>query len=205
MKTRVIEICKQRGMSLSELSSQIGIKQSNLSQSLKGNPTIGTLEAIAKCLHVKVSDLFEETDNGIKGYLEVGNEIRKINGAKDLLPVVGTFGIPTYLSPKVCKKDLRAYIKKKLSGNNDSFAGILDGIVLFNIFRTKEICEDDIENYIFYLTLHKEGSSPQSLEFDCMEYSNGEGKIDYEYLLSMMWAEIVGYIDPDSDGAEYLV
>lgn len=205
MKNRVIEICKQRGISLSELASQIGIKQSNLSKSLKGNPTIGTLEDIAKCLNVKIYELFEENESNVKGYLEVGNEIRKINGVKDLLPITGSFGIPTYVSPRECKKRLHIYIKKKPSGSNDSFAAILDGRILFNIFRKKEFCEDEIENYILYLTLHKIDATPRTLEFDYLEYTNGDGKIDYVLLLTVLWAEIIGFIDPERECTEYLV
>ena len=94
MKLRVTEICKQRGISMSELCNRIGIKQPNLSQSLKGNPTIGTLKAIADSLNVKLSELFEEPAEEVNGFLEVKGELKKITCAKDLIPIVGTFGIP---------------------------------------------------------------------------------------------------------------
>lgn len=199
MKTRVNEICKQRGMSLAELSSRIGIQQSNLTQSLKGNPTIGTLQAIARCLGVRLSDLFEEKEEGVHGYLEVNGEIKKIAGVKDLFPITGTFGIPSYVSYKVCKKDLRSFIKSTGDNRADSFSAVLDGTVLIIVFRNRYVDSEGNDACQFALTSHVSGRKPLSIMFDTVEYWGKDGKVDYEYLVNNMWAEIVGHIDPEKD------
>lgn len=203
MKTRVSEICKQRGLSLKWLSDQIGVKQSNLVQSLKGNPTIGSLKAIADVLGVKISELFEEQVNDVSGFLEVEGKIKKIQSRKDLIPIVGTFGIPTYVSYKVCKKDLNEFLKKRLDKyTEDVFAAFIDGTVLINVFKTRDNEVDpDIADTCFnyYLSLYTSDGRKYTYTFDGISYSDGKGGIDYRYLLLTLWAEVIGCIDPSKD------
>ena len=58
MEFRIKEICKAKGVLFKELAEQIGVTDAGLRQSLKGNPTIGTLEKVANVLGVEVSELF---------------------------------------------------------------------------------------------------------------------------------------------------
>lgn len=197
METRVQEICKKRGMTLAALAAKIGIKQSNLSQSLKGNPTVGTMQAIADCLEVSLSDLFEEKKEGVHGFLEVNGEVRKIISVKDLAPIVGTFGITSYASYRLCKKDLKKFINS--DKNVDTFAAILDGSSLINVFRKEDTRDDGVTYPSFFLSVFNAGRKPQSIVFDSLEYSNGFGQIDWNYLLTTMWAEIIGSLDPEKD------
>ena len=62
MEYRIKELLKNRGLTLAELSEQIGMKSANLSVALseKGNPTITTLEKIATALNVPISELFDQ-------------------------------------------------------------------------------------------------------------------------------------------------
>ena len=197
METRVQEICKKRGMTLAALAAKIGIKQSNLSQSLKGNPTVGTMQAIADCLEVSLSDLFEEKKEGVHGFVEVNGEVRKIISVKDLAPIVGTYGIKSYASYRLCKKDLKKFIN--ITKRRDSFSAILDGKMLVNVFRNEDTLDDGISYPSFYISIHNAGRKSLSVVFDSFEYSDGYGKMDWDYLLSTMWAEIIGSLDPDKD------
>ena len=63
MDFRILEICKERGITQKALSEQIGLSAVGLSKAINGNPTIGTLEKIAEALNVKVSDLMKEERN----------------------------------------------------------------------------------------------------------------------------------------------
>lgn len=195
MKTRVLEICKKRGISLGELADKMGIKQANLSQSLNRNPTLNTLQAVADNLNVNISDLFEKKETGINGFLEVDGEVRKISGPIDLLPIVGTFGIKSYTNYKVCRNELRAFIKKSLNeGKSAIFSGILEGTMLFSI--TCHMVGDD-PTYI--LTSFSAERTPLVISFDAEEYWNIDGEIDKDELTQMMWVEIVGCVDPCRD------
>ena len=61
MELKVTECCKRRGITLQELAEKLGVARSTLANTLaKKNPTLDTLEKIARALDVKVSDLIVE-------------------------------------------------------------------------------------------------------------------------------------------------
>ncbi len=58
MELRVKEICKEKGILMEELANRLGIARVNLTKTINGNPTIGTLEKIAEALGVEFMELF---------------------------------------------------------------------------------------------------------------------------------------------------
>ena len=196
MKTRVLEICKKRGISLGELADRIGIQQANLSKSLNNNPTLNTLKAVADNLNVEITELFERPEKQIEGYLEVGGAIQKITSVADLLPLVGTFGIRSYSSYKVCKSDVSAFIKESLKAKEkySSFAGILEGKMLFSISHCAAA-----EDSLFMLSSYRAGRKPITICFNECEYYDLDEKVDSKQLINMVWAEIVGCVDPEKE------
>lgn len=65
MESRIKDLLKERGITISSLAEKIGTTQTSLSRALgdNGNPTYETLNKIAKVLNVDVSELFKS--NGI--------------------------------------------------------------------------------------------------------------------------------------------
>ncbi|WP_368337033.1 helix-turn-helix domain-containing protein [Parabacteroides merdae] len=61
MESRIKELLKERGVTISNLAEQIGTTQTSLSRALgeNGNPTYETLSKIAKVLSVDMSELFK--------------------------------------------------------------------------------------------------------------------------------------------------
>lgn len=55
---RVVELMKEKGLKMSDLATSLGVDQSNLTKSLKSNPTLSRLQAIADFLGVSVPELF---------------------------------------------------------------------------------------------------------------------------------------------------
>ena len=64
MDLRVKEICKSKGLLMEELASRLGIARVNLTKTINGNPTIGTLDKIANVLGVPFIELFESPASG---------------------------------------------------------------------------------------------------------------------------------------------
>lgn len=60
MSLRVKEVCKEKGITITQLAEILGIKQESLSRAINGNPTLDTLQKIANALNVPVSALFDE-------------------------------------------------------------------------------------------------------------------------------------------------
>lgn len=57
---RVKEVCKEKGITITELAEKMGMAQGNLSKTLNGNPTVETLYKVSEILGVNTSDLFEK-------------------------------------------------------------------------------------------------------------------------------------------------
>ena len=69
MRTRIKELCREKGMTISAIAEQIGTTQTSLSRALgdNGNPTLETLEKIATALGVNISELFDQPKNNTTG------------------------------------------------------------------------------------------------------------------------------------------
>jgi len=85
---RIKKICKDRGISLAELAELMGTTPESVSRNLadNSNPTLKTLTKFAKALDVQVYELFDNfnEDIQVRGYLEVGGKIHRINNINDL-------------------------------------------------------------------------------------------------------------------------
>ena len=60
MNFRVKEVCKEKGVTMEKIASDLGITPNTLTRNINGNPTIETLERIAATLNVPVTELFEQ-------------------------------------------------------------------------------------------------------------------------------------------------
>ena len=83
MKLRILDICKQEGITQKELAERIGLSAVGLSKAINGNPTKDTLEKIANALNVRITELFEEPTN-INGYIELDGTIHKVSSKEDI-------------------------------------------------------------------------------------------------------------------------
>jgi transcriptional regulator with XRE-family HTH domain len=57
---RIKEICKEKGITLQDLSERLGINYQSLHSAMTGNPKLETLLNIAEKLDVPITELFEE-------------------------------------------------------------------------------------------------------------------------------------------------
>lgn len=81
---RIKEVCKEKGITVSQLAEKMGIKQESLSRAINGNPTLETLERIASALDVDVPELFSSSSGGIIGVIRIRDTNYNINSVADL-------------------------------------------------------------------------------------------------------------------------
>ncbi len=86
---QVKNICKQQGITLNELAKRAKLSAESVSRAISeknGNPSLSTLKKIADALDVEVYELFDNfnKDALVRGYLEVGDKIHRINNFNDL-------------------------------------------------------------------------------------------------------------------------
>ena len=76
MKLRIKEICKNKGVSISDLAAKINIHQESMSRVIAKNSTsTANLEKIASALDVPISDLFDEPKGNAFQCPKCGNEL----------------------------------------------------------------------------------------------------------------------------------
>ena len=85
MKLRIKEILKSQHISQKELADRMGILPESLTRILTGNPTLSTLENMAKALNVNIAELFDDERNEkkISGYIEIDEKTYKIKSIED--------------------------------------------------------------------------------------------------------------------------
>ena len=76
MNLKVKEICKVKGITVTQLAEKLNIKQESLSRTINGNPTIETLERIADTLEVSLIELFEQPASDIINCPYCGGKIK---------------------------------------------------------------------------------------------------------------------------------
>jgi len=86
MKLRIKELIKYKQVTQKELADRMGILPESLTRILAGgNPTLTTLQNMAKALNVNISDLFDNEldEKKIGGYIEIDDKIYKISSIED--------------------------------------------------------------------------------------------------------------------------
>lgn len=73
MDFRIKQICKAKKISMGTLAEKLGISRTALANQVNGNPTIGSLERIAKELGCNVFELMEPGVGFCNVYDENGN------------------------------------------------------------------------------------------------------------------------------------
>lgn len=87
MKTRIKELAKGKGLTITALADLAGVTQATLSNTIneKKQPLIDVLEKVAKALDVEFWELFTASTSGeLVGFIEYRGTIYKIQTLDDL-------------------------------------------------------------------------------------------------------------------------
>jgi len=76
MDLRIKEICRAKGVTITQLAEKLSIKQESLSRAINGNPTKDTLERIASALDVPVTELFDQPATDIINCPKCGAKLK---------------------------------------------------------------------------------------------------------------------------------
>ena len=81
---KIKEICEKRNLTITELGRRVGLKKSSIYSVINnGNPTVETLEKIAKALDVKVKDFLKKTKRFSRVHIADNQSVTKIfSGSK---------------------------------------------------------------------------------------------------------------------------
>ena len=86
------KLCKDKNITLKELSDKMGITPESLSRSINGNPQLSTIKQIADTLNVDIQTLFGNKDE-IYGFISYKNKTYIINSIKELKELTNFIGL----------------------------------------------------------------------------------------------------------------
>lgn len=161
MKLRIKTILQEKGLRMADLAEKLGTDQSNLTKSLKNNPTLGKLQDIAKVLDVEVHELLTDSiPSRPSGVLMVGGRAYAVSE-----PMSNTVQLPVYSNYSDLKRDIRLFIVDAIKEQKrTSICGMVEAFEVFALMY-------DPYGERFSLTLCYGKGLCLSFSYDKMEYA----------------------------------
>lgn len=121
------EICRQKGLTLTDVANRIATSPSNLLTSVKGNPTISKIQDIANALQVSVSELLTKRPEKAQGIAIIGGQAYQLTK-----PAAATVQIPSYERYDTLREEIKDFVKKCVEGSEPvSKMGIVETMEVF--------------------------------------------------------------------------
>lgn len=153
------DICRLKGLSLTDVANRMGVDPSNLLSSIKGNPTISRIQAIADALQISVSELLTQRPEKAQGLAIIDGQIYQLSR-----PAATTVQLPTYDRYDTLRKELKDFIKKSIKGTDTtSRMGMVETMQVFSLVYDPEAAK-------FYLSLCYADGQTLTIDYDKMEY-----------------------------------
>lgn len=182
------EICKRKGLKLADIADRMGVGQSNLITSLKGNPTITKLEDVANALQVSVSELLTKRPEKAQGIAFIEGQAYQL-----CKPSVSAVQIPSYDRYDTLREAIKAFIKKSIEeAELATKMGLVETMEVFSLVY------DPTENK-FLLSLCYADGRTHTCSYDKMEFCNWKEE-DTEETVQWDLADVSQEIINDIEG-----
>lgn len=172
-KIIVREILKEKGISIKELASMMGISPSAVSQLLANPyPSLQVLERIANAIGIDVVDFFAQGYSYINGYIETEETIYPVRSREQLMSVMdkvdGIVHIRSFARQDEHKHTIKDFLSTSISSNQS-------GAIMAR-YGTKEIftLSYDAQSSMLSLTLCIGDAKIEFQTFDIKNYKSGD-------------------------------
>ena len=129
IETNLKAICRQKGLSLTDVANRMGTSPSNLLSSVKGNPTISKIQDIADALNISVSELLTRRPEKAQGIAIIDGQAFQISK-----PTSSIVQLPTYDRYDTLRSEIKEFVKKALEGeHNISKMGMVETMEVFSL------------------------------------------------------------------------
>ena len=191
-KIIIRETLKEKGISIKELATGMGVTPSAVSQLLANpNPSIQQLERIANVIGVDVMDLFAQDFSYINGYVEAGDKIYPVKSREQFICLIdkidGIVHIPLCQREDVLKCSVKDFCVRSIESN-------MSGAIM-NRYGVNEVftLSYDSDSKKFSLTLCIGDGNVKFKLFDTSEYKNADSFTSQE--MNRMIEDILSYIE----------
>lgn len=89
LSQNVKRLCRERGIQMKELASEMGVDPASLTRAVNGNARLDTIEKIASALGVNIKSLFDQTaEEAVEGFIKIRGNIYKFNSKEELMKLL---------------------------------------------------------------------------------------------------------------------
>lgn len=161
IETNLKAICRQKGLSLTDVANRMGTSPSNLLSSVKGNPTISKIQDIANALQVSVSELLTMRPEKATGIAIIDGQVYQVSK-----PAANVVQLPVYERYSDLRDDIKEFVAQAVeAGENTTKMGILETFEVFCLSY-------DIHDAKFHLNLCYADGKTLSMAYQKLEYCN---------------------------------
>lgn len=187
IETNLKEICRRKGLSLTDVANRMGTSPSNLLSSVKGNPTISKLEDIAEALQVSIAELLTKRPEKALGLVLIDGQTYQLSK-----PAENTVKLPTFDRYDVLRKEVEQFISESIKADKtDSKMGMVETMEVFSLTYDHHAAR-------FILSLCYADGKTLTCAYDKYEYCNwGKSKAedDASWDLTCITEEIINDLE----------
>ena len=155
------DICRLKGLTLTDVANRIGTTPSNLLSSVKGNPTISKIQDIANALQVSVSELLTRTLYKAQGVALIDGQAYQVSKPAD-----SVVQLPTYVRYDALRSEIKAFVSKAIKNReNVSKTAMLETFEVFTLLY-------DALDPCFFLSLCYSNGQMMTIAYHRLEYGN---------------------------------
>ncbi len=181
------EICRRKGLRLSDVANRIGSGQSNLVSSAKGNPKLSTLQEIAAALNVSISELLTMRPDSAQGLVIIDGQTYQLSR-----PATATVQLPSFARYDTLREEIKDFIKKCVDGSEPaSKMGIVETMEVFSLIYDPAAAK-------FFLSLcYADGKTLTNIydKFEFCDWEEGDSEEDAIWDLADVTEEIINDIE----------
>ena len=129
IEKNIKDICRLKGLTLTDVANRMGVNPSNLLTSIKGNPKLSTLQDIADALQISISELLTKRPEKAQGIAIIDGQTYQVSK-----PSSAIVQLPSYTQYDVLRKEVKAFIKDCIGGNEfASKMGLVETMEVFSL------------------------------------------------------------------------
>lgn len=181
------EICRLKGLSLTDVANRMATSPSNLLSSVKGNPTVSKIQDIANALQVSVSELLTMRPEKARGIAIIDGQAYQLSK-----PAASTVQIPSYDRYDTLREEIKVFVKKCVDGSEPaSKMGLVETMEIFSLVYDPEAAK-------FFLSLcYAEGKTLTNIydKFEFCNWKEGDSESDATWNLADVTEDIINDIE----------
>ena len=153
------DICRAKGLTVTDVANRMGADPSNLLSSIKGNPKLSTLQDIANALQVSVSELLTRRPDKAQGITLIGGQVYQVSKPAD-----NVVQLPVYERYSDLRDDIKEFVAKATEADeSSSIMGLVETYEVFSLAY-------DHHKNLFLLSLCYANGKTLTIAYDKLEF-----------------------------------